>query len=63
MLRRSLLATFLIALNALFTGVGAAFAHDGHGLSGSHWHVSDSWGFVVLGALLGMALWLSRNDK
>ena len=29
-----------------------ARAHDGHGLTGAHWHASDAWGFVVLGRLV-----------
>ena len=40
-----------------------AQAHDGHGLTGSHWHASDSWGFVALAALVAMAIWSSRKDK
>ena len=53
----------LIAINALSTWPGALFAHDGHGLSGSHWHASDTWGFVTVGALLALAVWLSRHGK
>ena len=35
-----------------------ALAHDGHGLDGfSHWHSTDAWGFVVMGAL-GLAMWM-----
>jgi hypothetical protein len=41
----------------------AVFAHDDHGLSGSHWHASDTWGFVTGGALLALAVWLSRRGK
>jgi len=41
----------------------AAFAHDGHGLSGSHWHSTDAWGFVALALAVGAALWLFRGDK
>jgi hypothetical protein len=38
-----------------------ALAHDGHGLFGAHWHASDAWGFVVLAALVGLAIWSSRK--
>ena len=48
-------------------GVGLALlapvvmAHDGHGLSGVHWHATDVWGFVALGLLVAVAVWLSRK--
>ena len=45
------------------TWPGAVFAHDGHGLSGSHWHASDTWGFLTVGALVALAVWLSRHGK
>ena len=48
------------AMAALSTTV---FAHDGHGLSGSHWHSTDAWGFVALALAIGAALWLFRGDK
>ncbi len=38
-----------------------AAAHDGHGLQGSHWHASDTWGFVTLAAIAAAALWLGRK--
>jgi hypothetical protein len=56
-------ALLLIAACAAFTGSGAVFAHDGHGLTGSHWHASDTWGFVILGAVVALAVWFSRHDK
>jgi hypothetical protein len=36
-----------------------ALAHEGHGLPGpSHWHASDTWGFVVAAvAVAAAALW------
>ena len=40
-----------------------ALAHDGHGLAGSHWHVTDAWGFVALGAGLAAAIWFSKGGK
>ncbi len=39
----------------------AAFAHEGHGLAGTHWHASDTLGFVVVAALAVVAVWLSRK--
>jgi len=38
-----------------------AWAHEGHGLFGSHWHATDALGFVALGALVALAVWLSRK--
>jgi GAF domain-containing protein len=53
----------LIAITAIFNCSGSAFAHDGHGLKGMHWHATDVWGFVALAALVAAAIWLSRGDK
>jgi hypothetical protein len=38
-----------------------AFAHDGHGPTGSHWHATDTLGFVVVLALAAAAVWFSRR--
>ena len=52
------------ALTAL-AGLAAsatALAHPGHGaVSEGHWHATDSWGFLMVAVLLGVALWLSRG--
>ncbi len=40
-----------------------AFAHEGHGLPGAHWHATDVWGFVAFAALLAVAIWLSGRGK
>ena len=53
----------LIAAPAIFYWPAALFAHENHGLSGSHWHATDVWGFVALGALLAAAIWASWGDK
>lgn len=63
MKRTTLKTIVFVAINAIATGSSAVFAHDGHGLSGSHWHASDTWGFVTVGALLALAVWLWRNGK
>jgi hypothetical protein len=60
---RFLNASSLIAIFSLLTGAGSAFAHEGHGLEGSHWHPTDVWGFIAMGALVALALWLSKRDK
>ncbi|HPW30922.1 MAG TPA: hypothetical protein PLL01_16170 [Rhodoferax sp.] len=56
-------ATTLIATYALSTGASTVFAHDGHGLAGSHWHSTDVLGFVAVGCLAALAVWLSRRDR
>ncbi|MEI2679287.1 MAG: hypothetical protein V9G29_16375 [Burkholderiaceae bacterium] len=46
----------------VLTATSTAFAHEGHGLgSGSHWHASDAWGYIALGAVLVFALWAGRK--
>jgi hypothetical protein len=52
-----------IATIAMVTWTNAAFAHEGHGLSGSHWHASDVWGFLALGVAVTVAVWLSKGKK
>ena len=39
----------------------AAFAHDGHGLAGPHWHATDAWGYLALGVAALAALWWRRK--
>jgi len=41
--------------------VPLALAHDGHGMSGAHWHATDGLGFMVLAAIVGLALWATRR--
>ena len=60
---KSTLTTLLIAACALFTGSSTVFAHDGHGLMGSHWHSTDVLGCVVVGGLAAAAIWLSGRGK
>jgi hypothetical protein len=55
---------FTIKFIAACTGIlGAApaFAHEGHGLAGVHWHATDTWGFVAVAAMVAVAIWLSRK--
>jgi hypothetical protein len=47
---------------ALLASSAAALAHDGHHMSGSHWHPTDASGFALLAVFAGIALWLSRGD-
>ena len=50
----------LLTLTAALTTL-PAWAHEGHGLFGSHWHATDTLGFVALGALVALAVWLSKK--
>ncbi len=52
-----------IALFALTTWAGTAFGHEGHLMTGTHWHATDAWGFVALGGLIALAIWFSNDDK
>ena len=56
-----LFTTNFIAASAGITGAKAVFAHDGHGLTGTHWHTTDVWGFIAVAAMLAVAVWLSRK--
>ncbi len=51
------------AASAMAALSNTVLAHDGHGLSGSHWHSTDALGFVALALAIGAALWLFRGDK
>ena len=42
---------------ALSTLPLAVAAHEGHGLTGPHWHATDSWGFVALAVVAAAAIW------
>lgn len=51
-----------LALSLTLAQLGtSAFAHDGHGLGGSHWHATDVLGFVVAAALVGLAIYLGKK--
>jgi hypothetical protein len=52
-----------LAAMAMLSASSAALSHDEHGLHGSHWHATDVWGFVALGAAIALALWLSRGGR
>jgi hypothetical protein len=38
-----------------------AFAHEGHGLEGSHGHATDAVGLVVALVAVAAALWFGRK--
>ncbi|MFZ2737491.1 MAG: hypothetical protein WBI20_12225 [Burkholderiaceae bacterium] len=51
------------SITLLSTITTSALAHDGHGLGSQHWHATDTWGFIALAAMLGLAIWLRRGGK
>lgn len=51
----------IIAAYAIPTWATVVFAHEGHAMTGTHWHATDVWGFVAVAGLLAVALWLSRR--
>ena len=62
---RLILMTFRALALLAAAHAGTAAAHEGHGLPGaSHWHASDTWGFVMLAAVAAAAaaVWW-RNRK
>jgi hypothetical protein len=32
----------------------STWAHEGHGLGGSHWHATDIWGVLAAAAVAGL---------
>ena len=40
-----------------------AFAHEGHGLAGSHWHATDTFGLLLVGGLAALAVWFTRGGR
>ena len=53
----------LLSITLINVPATAAFANDGHGLAGSHWHATDVLGFVAAALAVGVAVWLSRGGK
>lgn len=45
----------IIAASACMYCHSALFAHDGHGMAGTHWYTTDSWGFVLV---VTVAVWV-----
>ena len=49
------------ALFAATAFCAPALAHDGHGLFGTHWHATDTLGFIGVAAAIAVALWWSSG--
>ena len=52
----------LATASTLLSAATGAWAHDGHGLAGSHWHATDVSGFVLVVVLATLAILLSRGE-
>jgi Co/Zn/Cd efflux system component len=46
-----------ITATALAFMAMASQAHEGHGLSGAHWHATDAFGFVAVIAGVAAVMW------
>jgi len=46
---------------ALAQMANTAFAHDGHGLGGHHWHATDALGFLLAAALVAVAVFFGKK--
>ena len=49
------IAIKIVAASAYLVCHSNVFAHEGHGLNGTHWHATDTWGFVLV---VAVAVWL-----
>ena len=53
---------FVSTLSLAFTQLAnTALAHDGHGLSGTHWHATDVLGFIAVAAVLAVAVYFGKK--
>lgn len=55
------LRTFSLLVSGALPHLGA-WAHEGHGLHGSHWHATDTLGFLAV-LVLGLAAWYLGTRK
>lgn len=53
-------ALLSIAAYAMSTG---ASAHNGHGMIGTHWHASDTLGFILLLNAVAAVVWFIGRGK
>ena len=56
------LAKQLFTATTLLMTAAGAFAHDGHGMQGTHWHATDASGFVLVVVLATLAILFSRGE-
>ena len=57
------IAPKLLLVTLINLSATATYAHNGHGLVGTHWHATDVLGFVAAALVVRVALWLSRGGK
>ncbi|MGL6109465.1 MAG: hypothetical protein ACRC2B_05125 [Rubrivivax sp.] len=51
----------LLVVATITSAASLASAHEGHGMDLAHWHATDAWGFVLLGAVAALLVWLRRG--
>ena len=51
----------LLAAATLSSAASLVAAHDGHGMELAHWHATDVWGFVALGVVAALVVWMRRG--
>lgn len=59
-MRRLSLPHALLTTSLAFLATSAV-AHEGHGLSGAHWHATDVLGFVAVAAVVAAVIWFGRK--
>ncbi len=52
----SRLTSVFLAASSLVAS-SSVWAHEGHGLFGTHWHATDVLGFVAAGVAVAAAVW------
>ena len=52
-----------LTLLAALLAPALARAHEGHGLTGAHWHATDTLGLVASAAAVALGLWWSGKDR
>jgi len=45
---------------ATLTAHASTWAHEGHGMEGSHWHATDIWGVLAAAALVALVFYRRR---
>jgi hypothetical protein len=51
----------LLVAATLSSAASLVAAHDGHGVELAHWHATDAWGFVALGVVAALVIWMWRG--
>ncbi len=53
---------FALTLCLILSTFGnVVWAHEGHGLGGTHWHATDALGFVLAAALVVLAVYFGKK--